>query len=123
MQVAVEKPNPVIFEHACHLLGVQPHEVVHVGDDRRFVLLLAVASPHGPTRSGCIVADCRRPPVEGSMQGVSWLPPCHCCACRNDIMGARSAGCHAWLWGSDVHSFRDVEQAIADFNRAAAAAT
>lgn len=27
---------------------------------------------------------------------------------RNDIWGARDAGCDAWLWGSDVHSFKEV---------------
>lgn len=28
---------------------------------------------------------------------------------RNDVFGARSAGCYAWLWGQDVASFADVE--------------
>ena len=60
-QVAAEKPNPMIFLKACDLLGVEPEDVVHVGDDR-----------------------------------------------RNDIWGARDAGCDAWLWGSDVHSFKEV---------------
>ncbi|KAI7991189.1 Glyceraldehyde 3-phosphate phosphatase [Camellia lanceoleosa] len=32
--------------------------------------------------------------------------------CRNDIWGARDAGCDAWLWGSDVHSFKEVAQRI-----------
>uniref|UniRef100_A0A803N5G2 Haloacid dehalogenase-like hydrolase domain-containing protein 3 n=1 Tax=Chenopodium quinoa TaxID=63459 RepID=A0A803N5G2_CHEQI len=27
---------------------------------------------------------------------------------RNDIWGARDAGCDAWLWGSEVHSFQEV---------------
>lgn len=27
---------------------------------------------------------------------------------RNDIWGARDAGCDAWLWGSDVYSFKEV---------------
>ncbi|GFY98153.1 haloacid dehalogenase-like hydrolase (HAD) superfamily protein [Actinidia rufa] len=27
---------------------------------------------------------------------------------RNDIWGARDAGCDAWLWGSDVHSFKEM---------------
>lgn len=27
---------------------------------------------------------------------------------RNDIWGARDAGCDAWLWGSDVCSFKEV---------------
>ncbi|KAG0477133.1 hypothetical protein HPP92_013974 [Vanilla planifolia] len=31
---------------------------------------------------------------------------------RNDIWGARRAGCDAWLWGSDVHSFREVAERI-----------
>ena len=31
----MEKPNPVIFEVACELLGCRPVETVHVGDDRR----------------------------------------------------------------------------------------
>ncbi|THG08242.1 hypothetical protein TEA_010992 [Camellia sinensis var. sinensis] len=32
--------------------------------------------------------------------------------CRNDIWGARDAGCDAWLWRSDVHSFKEVAQRI-----------
>ncbi|EIE20438.1 HAD-superfamily hydrolase [Coccomyxa subellipsoidea C-169] len=40
---------------------------------------------------------------------------------RNDITGARSAGCHAWLWGFDVKSFEDVGEQILSFNQAAAA--
>lgn len=56
-----EKPNPMIFLKACELLGVNPEDAVHVGDDR-----------------------------------------------RNDIWGARDAGCDAWLWGSDVYSFNEV---------------
>lgn len=31
---------------------------------------------------------------------------------RNDIWGARDAGCDAWLWGSDVHSFKEVAKRI-----------
>ena len=27
---------------------------------------------------------------------------------RNDICGARDEGCDAWLWGTDVHSFKEV---------------
>ncbi|KAF9664590.1 hypothetical protein SADUNF_Sadunf16G0034300 [Salix dunnii] len=27
---------------------------------------------------------------------------------RNDIWGAKDARCDAWLWGSDVHSFKEV---------------
>ncbi|KAL6010067.1 hypothetical protein ACLOJK_000498 [Asimina triloba] len=62
-EVEAEKPNPTIFIKACELLGVNPEDVVHVGDDR-----------------------------------------------RNDIWGARDAGCDAWLWGSDVHSFKEGEE-------------
>ncbi|CAA0812822.1 Haloacid dehalogenase-like hydrolase (HAD) superfamily protein [Striga hermonthica] len=64
-EVEAEKPNPMIFLKACELLGVQPEDAVHVGDDR-----------------------------------------------RNDIWGARDAGCDAWLWGSDVNSFKEVAQRI-----------
>ncbi|ONK63540.1 uncharacterized protein A4U43_C07F16280 [Asparagus officinalis] len=64
-EVAAEKPNPTIFLKACELLGVNPEDAVHVGDDR-----------------------------------------------RNDIWGARDAGCDAWLWGSDVHSFKEVADRI-----------
>ncbi len=32
--------------------------------------------------------------------------------CRNDITGAQSAGCHAWLWGSDVKSFEEIAQRL-----------
>ncbi|KVH95021.1 HAD-like domain-containing protein [Cynara cardunculus var. scolymus] len=31
---------------------------------------------------------------------------------RNDIWGARDAGCDAWLWGSDVHSFKEIAERI-----------
>ncbi|CAA7400024.1 unnamed protein product [Spirodela intermedia] len=31
---------------------------------------------------------------------------------RNDVWGARDAGCDAWLWGSDVHSFEEVARRI-----------
>jgi REG-2-like HAD superfamily hydrolase len=31
---------------------------------------------------------------------------------RNDLWGARDAGCDAWLWGSDVQSFKEVAQRI-----------
>lgn len=64
-EVEAEKPNPTIFLKACELLGVNPEDAVHVGDDR-----------------------------------------------RNDIWGARDAGCDAWLWGSDVNSFKEVAQRI-----------
>ncbi|KAJ8770351.1 hypothetical protein K2173_014962 [Erythroxylum novogranatense] len=64
-EVAAEKPNPTIFLKACELLGVNPEDALHIGDDR-----------------------------------------------RNDIWGARDAGCDAWLWGSDVHSFQEVAQRI-----------
>ncbi|CAI9099665.1 OLC1v1036522C2 [Oldenlandia corymbosa var. corymbosa] len=64
-EVEAEKPNPMIFLKACDLLGVNPEDVVHVGDDR-----------------------------------------------RNDIWGARDAGCDAWLWGSDVQSFKEVAERI-----------
>ncbi|KAM0947820.1 putative N-acylneuraminate-9-phosphatase [Dioscorea sansibarensis] len=64
-EVEAEKPNPTIFMKACELLGVNPEDTVHVGDDR-----------------------------------------------RNDIWGARDAGCDAWLWGCDVHSFKEVAHRI-----------
>lgn len=31
---------------------------------------------------------------------------------RNDLYGARDAGCCAWLWGQDVFSFNDVERRL-----------
>ena len=31
---------------------------------------------------------------------------------RNDLFGARDSGCYAWLWGSDVHSFEQVERRL-----------
>ena len=30
--------------------------------------------------------------------------------CRNDIFGARDAGCFAWLWGMDVLTFAEVSR-------------
>ncbi|GAX73764.1 hypothetical protein CEUSTIGMA_g1215.t1 [Chlamydomonas eustigma] len=34
-EVGAEKPSPLIFESALLRLGLQPNEVIHVGDDRR----------------------------------------------------------------------------------------
>ncbi|KAL4591939.1 hypothetical protein LXL04_004914 [Taraxacum kok-saghyz] len=34
-EVLVEKPNPMIFIKVCELLGIEPEDAVHVGDDRR----------------------------------------------------------------------------------------
>lgn len=34
---------------------------------------------------------------------------------RNDIWGARDAGCDAWLWGCDVHSFKEVFKIFISF--------
>lgn len=65
LQVEAEKPNPTIFLKACELLGVNPEDAVHVGDDR-----------------------------------------------RNDVWGARDAGCDAWLWGSEVTSFKQVNESL-----------
>lgn len=31
---------------------------------------------------------------------------------RNDLFGARDAGCYAWLWGADVHNFAEVERRL-----------
>ena len=33
-----------------------------------------------------------------------------CVTCRNDISGARDAGCFAWLWGLDVLTFDEVSR-------------
>lgn len=35
---------------------------------------------------------------------------------RNDVVGARSAGCYAWLWGQDVLSFAEMETRLAAGN-------
>lgn len=31
---------------------------------------------------------------------------------RNDVAGARDAGCYGWLWGSDVYNFAEVERRL-----------
>lgn len=31
---------------------------------------------------------------------------------RNDLAGARDAGCYGWLWGSDVKNFAEVERRL-----------
>jgi REG-2-like HAD superfamily hydrolase len=31
---------------------------------------------------------------------------------RNDVFGARDAGCFAWLWGQDCHNFAEVERRL-----------
>lgn len=35
---------------------------------------------------------------------------------RNDLYGARDAGCFAWLWGADVHNFAEVERRLESGN-------
>ena len=35
-----------------------------------------------------------------------------CVTCRNDISGARDAGCFAWLWGLDVLTFDEVSRKL-----------
>ena len=35
---------------------------------------------------------------------------------RNDLYGARDAGCYVWLWGADVHNFADVERRLESGN-------
>lgn len=35
-------------------------------------------------------------------------------SCRNDVSGARSVGCFAWMWGLDVSSFTEVARRILD---------
>jgi REG-2-like HAD superfamily hydrolase len=37
---------------------------------------------------------------------------------RNDLWGARDAGCDAWLWGSDVYSFKEVQTTYLKFSDA-----
>jgi len=34
-EVGAEKPDPKIFTTACERLGVEPHEVLHIGDSKR----------------------------------------------------------------------------------------
>ena len=46
-EVGVEKPDPRIFRIACQVVGVQPHEAVHVGDD-------PTADVEGATRAGLV---------------------------------------------------------------------
>ena len=95
-EVGVEKPNPVIFERACQILNVLPEETVHVGDDRRCKLALFAVWRWGASR----LADSAPAPDLQHVQ-VSLV-------CRNDITGARDAGCFAWLWGLDVLTFDEV---------------
>lgn len=35
---------------------------------------------------------------------------------KNDVFGARDAGCFVWLWGSDVHNFAEVERRLESGN-------
>ena len=35
---------------------------------------------------------------------------------RADLVGARGAGCEAWLYGRDVHSFKEIEERVLQSN-------
>lgn len=59
-EFGVGKPDARIFHEACRRLGVQPHEVLHVGDD----WALDVAGAHG---AGLRSAWVRREPTEAAL--------------------------------------------------------
>jgi REG-2-like HAD superfamily hydrolase len=44
-EVEVEKPHPEIFRTACRVVGIEPHEAVHLGDD-------PLADLEGASRAG-----------------------------------------------------------------------
>ncbi|KAG5555935.1 hypothetical protein RHGRI_006547 [Rhododendron griersonianum] len=126
-KVEAEKPNPTIFLKACELLGVKPEDAVHVGDDRRNDIW-------GARGAGCDawlwgsdvqsfkeVAQRIGVQVEAEKPNPTiFLKACELLGVkpedavhvgddrRNDIWGARDAGCDAWLWGSDVQSFKEL---------------
>lgn len=60
-----------------------------------------------PNPNDCLLAGCAG---EASLRkGVSW----NCgCACRNDVFGARDAGCFAWLYGLDVLSMEELADRV-----------
>ncbi|MEQ1862965.1 MAG: HAD-IA family hydrolase [Chthoniobacteraceae bacterium] len=53
-EVGADKPDPWIFEHALALVGVQPHEALHVGDE-------PAADWEGAERAGLQVFRLKRP--------------------------------------------------------------
>ncbi|CAI5479084.1 unnamed protein product [Closterium sp. Yama58-4] len=113
-EVEAEKPSAEIFHAACDMLGVLPHEVVHVGDSRNKDVAGARRAGcgaawlwnedvHSFTEVGCVMLGCH-------VLGVLPHEVVHVGDCRNtDVAGARRAGCGAaWLWNEDVHSFTEV---------------
>lgn len=65
-RVGYQKPHPAIFEHALELLGAQPHEAIHIGDDAGADVLGARRAGIEPVllrRAG------RRQPLGGSDAG------------------------------------------------------
>jgi hypothetical protein len=98
-EVRAEKPNPIIFEAACSALGLAPEACVHVGDDRR--------QGARRRRAGFVQLMSARQFSRGGIRRA-WLPSQSCeLPGRNDVFGARDAGCFAWLWGEDVSSFHE----------------
>ena len=95
-EIGVEKPNPTIFEKACQQLGVLPEETVHVGDDRRYSMSRLLH------QKPCTFAFTTAAQI---IRRHSFLV-----IRRNDIFGARDAGCFAWLWGLDVLTFDEVSR-------------
>ncbi|CAI5968011.1 unnamed protein product [Closterium sp. NIES-65] len=100
-EVEAEKPSSEIFHAACDMLGVLPHEAVHVGDSRN-------KDVAGARRAGCGAAWLWNEDVHSFTEAV------HVGDSRNkDVGGARRAGCGAaWLWNEDVHSFTEVAQRL-----------
>jgi putative hydrolase of the HAD superfamily len=79
-EFGVGKPDPRIFHEACRRLDVQPHEVLHIGDD----WALDIVGAHGAgMRSAWVRRDAGVEPLPGSVRAdcvvgdlgelVAWL--------------------------------------------------
>jgi 2-haloalkanoic acid dehalogenase type II len=71
-QVGIRKPHPEIFRAALERLGLQPGEVVHVGDD-----LLADVRGAGELGMRTVWVTRRRPDADALLAAHSGPPPTH----------------------------------------------
>ena len=115
MLVGADEPSPGSFEAApapptAALPHPAPPSVWSYTDPLSACTPLALTLAFTLTPLTQLGAEKPNPRVFEAACAALGLPPESCVHVgddrRNDLYGARDAGCVAWLWGQDVHDFR-----------------